>query len=164
MSRRITDIIIHHSAGNWGDFAAIDEWHSQRGWAVKLPGGRVVHCGYHLLVLNGFRTYAAWAANRRARRFDGWLQPGRPYEVVGAHCAGHNARSIGICLIGNLDLHPATTRQWAALVDACARLCRRYGLRSANIHGHREYAAKTCPGRKVSITNLRREVAAALAG
>jgi len=89
--RRISKIIIHCSASTWGNAAVIRRWHTDpppmgRGWR---------DIGYHWIILNGHFEYGAYRPE-----FDGCLQPGRPIEEPGAHCRGHNADSIGICLIG----------------------------------------------------------------
>jgi len=66
--------------------AEIDEWHRARGWS----GG----CGYHAVI-----------------RLDGSLEFGRHFDDVGAHVKGHNRESVGIALVGGLDVvgHPADT-------------------------------------------------------
>ena len=55
----------------------IDRRHKQRGFKMV---------GYHFII-----------------RLDGTIEQGRPLEMIGAHCSGHNAHSIGICYIGGLD-------------------------------------------------------------
>ena len=77
--RNIRLIILHCSATPEGqDFSVedIDRWHRQRGF----------NCiGYH------------WVVYR-----DGSVHPGRPEEMVGAHCKGYNQHSIGVCYVGGL--------------------------------------------------------------
>ena len=68
--------------------------------------------------------------------------------MVGAHCKGHNSRSIGVCYIGGCgrDMRPKDTRtpaQRAALLRLLRELRARYP--KASIHGHRDFAAKACP-------------------
>ncbi|MDD7726846.1 MAG: N-acetylmuramoyl-L-alanine amidase, partial [Bacteroidales bacterium] len=75
--RKINEIIIHCSDTPAGeDFSAadIDRWHKERGWSC---------IGYHYVV-----------------RLDGTIEKGRDLSRAGAHCAGHNANSIGVCYIG----------------------------------------------------------------
>jgi N-acetyl-anhydromuramyl-L-alanine amidase AmpD len=36
-------------------------------------------------------------------RRNGVLEKGRPIEQIGAHTQGHNANSIGICMVGGID-------------------------------------------------------------
>ena len=123
--RTITEIIIHCSATREGHaFTAedIDRWHRERGYRS---------IGYHYVVL-----------------LDGTVQEGRPLDVAGAHCQGHNAHSIGVCYIGGLDLNgkPKDTRtpmQCHALEQLITVLHLRFP--TATVHGHREYANKECP-------------------
>ncbi len=124
--RKITKIIVHCSATPEGrDYtvADIDRWHKQRGWNG---------IGYHYVIYR-----------------DGSVHIGRNVEVMGAHCAGHNATSIGICYIGGMSADnktPKDTRtpaQKAALRDLVELLKTEYP--TATLHGHREFARKACP-------------------
>ncbi len=88
--RTITLIIIHCSAvkpNQQSSAADIDRWHRARGFTRGI--------GYHYVI-----------------RRDGSIEPGRPEEIIGAHCQGHNKHSIGVCYEGGLDLNgkPADTR------------------------------------------------------
>lgn len=124
--RKINSIIIHCSATAEGkDYtvADIDRWHKSRGWKC---------IGYHYVIYR-----------------DGSVHTGRPVEQIGAHCAGHNANSIGICYIGGLSSDnktPKDTRtpaQIKALRDLVGELKKKYP--GATVHGHNEFAAKACP-------------------
>ncbi len=123
--RQITQIILHCSATPAGvhyTLHDIDHWHQQRGWNG---------CGYHYIIL-----------------LDGTIQQGRPLEIPGAHCMGHNAHSIGICYIGGLDAqgNPSDTRtpeQRNMLWSLIQSLKKRFP--KATIHGHNEFAPKSCP-------------------
>lgn len=78
--RKITEFIIHCSATREGqDVTAADI----RRWHVKGNGWKDI--GYHFVI-----------------HLDGTIELGRPIAEVGAHCAGHNAESIGICYVGGL--------------------------------------------------------------
>jgi len=123
--RQINEIIIHCTATRAGQVvtvADVTKWHRKRGWAT---------IGYHYLVDQS-----------------GNVHTGRPVEQVGAHCLGHNSRSIGVCYVGGLDLNgkPSDTRtpaQRAALLNLLIELKQRFP--AAKIHGHRDFAAKACP-------------------
>lgn len=124
--RQIKEIIIHCSATAEGrDYtvADIDRWHKARGWK---------DIGYHYVVYR-----------------DGSVHTGRGLEQIGAHCTGHNAKSIGICYIGGLASDgktPKDTRtpaQKEALRSLVAKLREQYP--TATIHGHNEFANKACP-------------------
>ena len=123
--RQITQIIIHCSATPEGkDYtvADIDRWHKARGFKM---------IGYHYVIYR-----------------DGSIHTGRPLEMVGAHCTGHNTHSIGICYIEGLDLTgrakdtrtPAQKDSLWALVQAL-----RKQFPNATVHGHNEFANKDCP-------------------
>ena len=124
--RAINKIIIHCSATPEGhDYTAadIDSWHKARGWRC---------IGYHYVIYR-----------------DGSVHTGRDVEVMGAHCAGQNANSIGICYIGGCAADgktPKDTRtpqQREALRRLVADLQEQYP--GATVHGHNEFAAKVCP-------------------
>lgn len=124
--RKITEIIIHCSATPEGrpvSVADIDRWHRARGFDS---------IGYHFLV-----------------ELDGRVSAGRQLDRQGAHCLGHNARSVGICYAGGLATDgktPKDTRtpaQRSALRMLVADMRRRFP--GATVHAHREFAAKACP-------------------
>ena len=124
--RSIGEIILHCSATPEGkDYtvAQIDQWHRARGFNG---------IGYHYVIYR-----------------DGSVHSGRSTEVAGAHCTGHNARSIGVCYIGGCAADgktPKDTRtaaQRAALEKLVKELLRSYP--GATVHGHNEFANKACP-------------------
>lgn len=124
--RKITLIIIHCSAvrpGQTSSAEQIDRWHRQRGFQHGI--------GYHYVV-----------------RRDGTIECGRPEDMVGAHCKGHNAHSIGICYEGGLDERglPADTRtpQQKATLRALL-MSLRESFPHALITGHSTFARKACP-------------------
>lgn len=132
--RKINEIIIHCSATTEGSSftaADINEWHRQQGFGAAY-NGRTYHIGYHYVI-----------------RLDGTVEEGRPENLAGAHCRGHNAHSIGICYIGGLAPDGQTPRdtrtpaQRKSLLHLLQELRKRYP--KAKIHGHRDYAAKACP-------------------
>lgn len=122
--RTITEIIVHCSATLAGkDFHAadIDRWHREKGWK---------RIGYHFVV-----------------DLDGLIETGRPVEMIGAHCIGHNKQSIGVCYIGGLDAtgRPADTRtdaQCVALRSLLRSLVEKY---HCPVYGHRDFSYKRCP-------------------
>lgn len=116
--RTINEIIIHCTATKEGKnytVAEIKNMHLARGFS---------DVGYHYII-----------------DINGKLDFGRPVDIVGAHCSGHNAHSIGICYIGGLDANnkPKDTRT-AKQKDALNELIRSLkGLYpTAKILGHRD--------------------------
>ena len=113
--RQINEIILHCSATREGKaftLADIDRWHRERGWKG---------CGYHYVV-----------------GLDGVVEEGRSMEEAGAHCAGRNSSSIGICYIGGCDLvgkakDTRTEAQKAAMVKLVRRLMVKHILCAAQL-------------------------------
>lgn len=121
-SRTIDEIIIHCSAtpnGRWHKAADIDRWHKDRGFRrdPKMAEHSLLkHIGYHYVISTR-----------------GGVESGRRHDEVGAHCKGHNFRSLGICLIGT-DRYTPT--QWTALTGLVAGLMRQFP--DARVLGHRD--------------------------
>lgn len=79
--RTIRKLIVHCSATQNLHSIGWDDFHR---WHVKENGWDGI--GYHFMILT-----------------DGAIIKGRPVEEAGAHARGHNADSIGICLVGGID-------------------------------------------------------------
>lgn len=123
--RKIDKIIVHCSATrptqNIGA-AEIDTWHKKQGWD---------EIGYHFVI-----------------RRSGEIENGRAVEKIGAHCKGHNADSIGICLVGGIDAsgkpeNNFTDAQFASLRKLVLELKAKFNI--LYIFGHNEFANKACP-------------------
>lgn len=100
-----------------------------RDWHVNGNGWRDI--GYH------------WVIRR-----DGTVEHGRDEAETGAHVAGHNANSIGICLVGGRaeeggDDCNYTAAQWRALERLVTDVSERYP--DAEVRGHRDFSSKACP-------------------
>ena len=124
--RKINEIIVHCSATPEGKDYTVEQiasWHRQRNFRM---------IGYHFILYR-----------------DGTCHVGRPLSMMGAHCKGHNAQSIGICYIGGVTtdgLTPKDTRteeQRKALALLLRVLHAQFP--KATLHGHREFANKACP-------------------
>ena len=105
--------------------AEIDRWHRDRGFDGF---------GYHYLIDR-----------------DGKVAQGRPLSRAGAHARGHNAKSIGICLVGGFgsdagdkfakNYTPAQEMALKALIDTLQD-----EFPNTRVRGHNEVANKACPG------------------
>lgn len=124
--REIKEIIVHCSATPEGkDYTVetIRQWHLQRGFS---------DIGYHYVIYR-----------------DGSIHTGRNESVIGAHCSGHNSKSIGVCYIGGVEKDgktPKDTRtkeQKEALLSILKSLKEKYP--KAKIYGHRDFSSKACP-------------------
>lgn len=122
--RTINLIVIHCSATPQGQQVTvydIDRWHAERGFqrqpqAVAAFNPALKHIGYHYVI-----------------DLKGEAYTGRGVDEIGAHVAGHNANSIGICMVG---MKRFTAAQWAALRKLVIQLQANYP--GARICGHRD--------------------------
>lgn len=142
--RKILKIYIHCSASSWGDAESIRKFHT-----AAPPNGRGwKDVGYHYIVGNGYPTWLAFKDKKYRPTLDGKIEAGRPEELVGAHVAGDNANSLGICLIGAHD-SDFSFKQIAAAAGLVGSLCKKYGLTVNEVYGHREYwTRKNLPPKK----------------
>lgn len=131
--RRVDEIIVHYTATPRDeDFSVeqIRQTHLARGFS---------DIGYHYVIYR-----------------DGSIHVGRAEAKAGAHCTGHNTRSIGVCYVGgcpsrkqrkdwmDVGLDTRTAAQKASLIRLIGGLKKKYP--GATVHGHREFANKPCPG------------------
>lgn len=145
-ARDVRLLVIHCSATRNGQRvtpAQIDEMHRLRGFErwphlIGFNQPTLRHIGYHYLI-----------------EASGPVTTGRGEAEVGAHVAGFNKHSIGICMAGT-DAYSAA--QWASLKGLVEGLRRRYP--AAEVLGHRDLSPdqnangiverfewlKTCPG------------------
>ena len=124
--RAINKIILHCSATPEGRHTTVEDirlWHKQRGWS---------DIGYHYVVY-----------------LDGTVHEGRPIERSGAHTKSQNKNSIGVCYIGGVDKNnlkakdTRTPEQIMALDLLLGSLLDDF--KGATLHGHNEFANKSCP-------------------
>jgi hypothetical protein len=149
--RDIKFVYIHCSYSVFGTFDVVDSWHKDRGFASWHNAilGRDCNLGYHYLVLNAFDTKKSFDQRDAISSItDGQIVSGRPIDMVGAHVAGANSDSIGICYVGVLP----SPLQLESLYSLCINLVSIYSLDVSNVLGHYEYylnaklpMEKTCP-------------------
>lgn len=124
--RRIDTLVLHCSATPEGRDVTVEQirkMHLKNGW---------VDIGYHYVI-----------------HLDGSIHLGRPLNQIGAHAAGHNTGSIGICYIGGMDkdnkkaMDTRTPAQQAALLELVQQHIRAFG--PLKIYGHNQLSNKSCP-------------------
>ena len=124
-------IIIHHSAtvdSGTVSWNAIRRYHMGLGW-----GDVGYHCAVELVTDAAGFTFPE-------------ILIGRAPDVAGAHTKGHNHDSLGVCVVGNYDAAPPPDAVWDRAVCLVAWLCRHYSIQPDHVHGHRDFARKSCPG------------------
>lgn len=136
---KVKNIFVHCSASAFGEVMTLDSWHKERGWSG---------IGYHYIVLNG----RPFPDVKYFPFLDGEIQPGRHFDddpifspdEVGAHVAGRNGDSIGICLIGDDSFTDAQLSNAKYLLLSLIDLL---SLTIDDVLGHYEdpNTHKTCP-------------------
>ena len=144
-SQRWTCIVIHHSASEAGGADRFGDWHKERGWD---------ELGYHFVVGNGTDTA------------DGQIEVGPRWvaQKHGAHCKTpddyFNQHGIGVCLVGNFDLHPPAASQMKSLRRLIRFLSREFRIPPERIYTHGGVTRQTkCPGKHFDVQALRRSLA-----
>jgi hypothetical protein len=129
-------VIIHHSLTKDGD---VKDWTAIRNYHVR--GLHFDDIGYHagIELVNGKLEY----------------QIGRPLDMQGAHTLGMNDVAVGICVVGNFDKESPAKQQYWLLALLCKAFMRRFGIPIQNINFHRDFADKSCPGRRFEKMVLR---------
>lgn len=174
VTRTISTIVLHCSAtpsgrrlgGEPGSLSfrsavrVIDGWHARRGfrrnthWVARF-NPTLPSIGYHYVI-----------------DVDGRLATGRHLAEPGAHAAGHNFGSVGVCMVGGAEQDARySAAQWDALAELVSALALELGVplqhvqgAGAGVCGHRDLSPdadgdgrvqrhewlKTCPGFDVS--------------
>jgi hypothetical protein len=143
-------IVIHHSAGNFGNVDFLQQVHRER--QAKDPIDAIP---YHFIIGNGNGLGLGEVAT-------GWRQK---YDIWGAHVSGNNLdknfRGLGICLIGNYEENPVPKDQYDALVVLTKFLMAKYSIAAKNVsgHGHTEGEFTKCPGKNFPMNDFLTEIA-----
>ena len=121
-------IIVHYAETPydvWFDAIDIKQWHLEEGWDDG---------GYHYVIT-----------------LDGCIEKGRDLFKKGAHCAGQNDDSIGICYIGGIlpcgtlgDTRNKAQKDALELLIQSLRVC--FPKSDLLVFGHNDYSQKNCPG------------------
>jgi N-acetylmuramoyl-L-alanine amidase len=158
--RTIDTIVIHCSASRPNkkiNAAMIKSWHTD---PYERPDGTLRYLGkdyatrFDLPEAVRFKDGRGWLdiGYHYVITLDGTLEDGRPNQQIGSHVAGYNKSSLGICLVGGLDINtgkPAATftkEQMVSLRILINFLKAQYPT-IANIKGHHDFPGvnKACP-------------------
>jgi N-acetylmuramoyl-L-alanine amidase len=135
-------IVVHHSLTrdsgtvSWG---AIRRYHIQHnGWSAV---------GYHYGIEKIGDTYEILLGRQIGR------------DAAAVKEGGLNRTGIHICVVGNFDDENVPDEQYKLLVELLRTLCEVHKIPASRIYGHRDFASyKSCPGRRISIVQLRADV------
>ncbi len=131
-------IVIHHSAGGFGSIEHLQKIHNQR--QSKEPINAI---SYHYIIGNGKGMEDGEIESDIRKRLNLW----------GVHVSkgntDRNFRGIGICIIGNLEKQPMTSKQYESLLNLTRQLQKKYDIKSENIgfHGKIKGESTKCPGK-----------------
>lgn len=136
-------IVVHHSAIERGNAASYGAAHRQRGMVNGLA--------YHFVIGNGVDSG------------DGQIEigPRWKHQLKGGHVHSDavNEVGIGICLVGNLENHPPTPRQWNSLVQLVNYLranCAAPGCK-ITVHKWVDRNRTVCPGKRFPYAEFSRQ-------
>jgi N-acetyl-anhydromuramyl-L-alanine amidase AmpD len=156
--------VVHNSATASGNAKSFDAYHTQMGY-----GG----LAYHFVIGNGHGSR------------DGQVEQGFRWkqQMAGTHCTVnawyHNIYGIGVCLVGDFEKTRPTKKQLRALDSLVCALQQQYAIPPENIIGHQQvpwgeiaydvdslsvawqqgkHERTSCPGKYMSINELRRRV------
>jgi hypothetical protein len=150
LSRRWTDIVIHHSATELGGAERIGDYHSR----PRTQGGcGWDELGYHFVIGNGTDTK------------NGEIEVGPRWhkQKHGIHCNTpddwYDNHGIGICVVGSFDESAPSADQMASLAKLVRHLMDACDIPLSNVrtHGGITQVAR-CPGTLFSIADLHRHL------
>jgi len=134
-------IVIHHSGVDTGTVKAMDQYHRE---VRHMENG----LAYHFVIGNG------------SGMRDGEIAVGRRWtkQLDGGHLASEaqNTIAIGICLVGNFDLHPPTPSEMNSLRALAQALMVRCNLtpRAVKTHQQINIVHTRCPGAKFPVSSF----------
>ncbi|MEJ2465855.1 MAG: peptidoglycan recognition family protein [Candidatus Thiodiazotropha sp.] len=143
-------IVVHHSAGNYGNIEFLQKVHRER-----QPIDPVDAIPYHYIIGNG-NGLADGEISSDSRK---------KYHIWGAHVSANNIdrnlRGIGICVIGNLEVNQITNKQYQSLVKLTIKLMDMYGIPVRNVtgHGSTEGESTKCPGKNFPMQQYLNDIA-----
>ncbi len=142
-------IVIHHTAGNYGNIKHLQDIHGQR--QSKEP---IRAISYHYIIGNGNGMADGEIASDIRKKYNLW----------GVHVSGNNPdknfRGLGIAIIGNLDKKEMTDKQYNSLLELTAKLMHKYNIKPKNIHFHGKIPGEStkCPGRFFPYKKFKQDI------
>jgi len=122
---RIDTIIVHHSGSDRSTLESMSVYHT----ADKPNGHGWPRLSYHYVIHGG----VIFQIN--------------DIDKLTYHCKGYNARSIGICVIGNYEDKLPPQDDLTALTGLIKTL--NFSVPGVKVLGHRDVRNTICPGKKL---------------
>ena len=174
----IAKIVVHHTGtpNDITDYAGLC-----RGILANETSGEYIDIAYNWLIDPRGRIYEGrWAQDYPAGAAHTGERGGA--NVRGAHAIYHNARTIGVALMGTYDTIDPPAVMLDALITLLAWKCARWGIDPLargtfiasdgavenlwNICGHRDTSSTDCPGQRIEpmLPEIRARVSARISG
>lgn len=142
-------IIIHHSAGSYGNIPLLQKVHRERQAHDPIDA-----IPYHYVIGNGNGMKIGEIASDNRLKYGLW----------GAHVSSNNRdrnfRGIGICLIGNYEINQVPKKQYDVLVKLTKQLMSKYNIPISNVsfHGKTKGEHTKCPGKNFPFRKFMRDL------
>ncbi|QMU60673.1 MAG: hypothetical protein GKR92_02765 [Gammaproteobacteria bacterium] len=142
-------IVIHHSAGNYGNIEFLQKVHRQR-----QAGDPIDAIPYHYIIGNG-NGLGMGIVNSDWRN---------DYKLWGMHVSANNVdrnyRGVGICLVGNYEKQSVPELQYQSLLALTKNLMATYSIGPNHVtgHGHTDGESTKCPGRFFPMERFKKEI------
>jgi hypothetical protein len=129
-------IVLHHSASSNGSYDQIDAEHR------KILG--INGCGYHFVIGNG-----TGSRDGQIEVSQRWINQKQGAHTRNARTHDADEYGIGICLVGDFDQQPPSSKQIAATKALIDYLNKRYNIAPDGLrtHAHLAATATVCPGK-----------------
>jgi len=143
-------IVVHHSAGDYGNIPFLQQVHRQR--QARDPIDAIP---YHFVIGNGNGLGLGEVASD-------WRQQ---YNVWGSHVSRKNFDrnwfGLGICMVGNFEQHPVPSQQYQSLVTLTRQLMHQFDIDVKNVSGHGHIIGEStlCPGRHFPLAKFLQDIA-----
>ncbi len=142
-------IIIHHSAGDYGNIKTLQKIRKER---QPIEPFEVI--AYHYIIGNGNGMKDGEIASDNREKYNLW----------GVHVSESNWNinftGLGICLIGNLDKKQITPKQYKSLLKKTSDLMEQYNIEIDNVlfHGKIKGESTKCPGKYFPYSKFKKDL------
>jgi len=142
-------IVIHHSAGAYGNIEFLQKVHRERQSNDPLDA-----IPYHYIVGNGNGLGVGVIKSDWRKTWNIWGMH------VSVHNFDRNFRGLGICLIGNFETKHVSAKQYEAVVKLTKELMEKYNISVENIsgHGYTKGESTKCPGKHFPMERFLRDL------
>jgi N-acetylmuramoyl-L-alanine amidase len=146
-------IVIHHSAGDYGNIEFMQKVHRERQGQDPIDA-----IPYHYIIGNGKGLGLGEIASDFRKAANLWGMH------VSANNFDRNFRGIGICLIGNFEEQSVPEAQFTALLKLTQQLMTQFSIPLENITGHGLTPGEhtKCPGKHFPMARFKQLLSASV--